>query len=68
MNRGAEFVMGREMMYNVLVTINKTGSVSFRLSQSYRKTKQSGQVVIGETDIYESRRRVCYGKENDVFD
>lgn len=29
-------------------------------SRSYRKTKQSGQVVIGELDIYEPRCRVCY--------
>jgi thymidine kinase len=29
---------------------------------SYRKTKQSGQVVIGEMDIYEPRCRVCYAK------
>ena len=29
---------------------------------SYRKTKQSGQVVIGEMDIYEPRCRVCYQK------
>jgi thymidine kinase len=31
-------------------------------SISYRKTKQSGQVVIGELDIYEPRCRVCYAK------
>ena len=29
---------------------------------SYRKTKQSGQVVIGELDVYEPRCRVCYEK------
>ena len=31
-------------------------------SISYRKTKQSGQVVIGELDVYEPRCRVCYEK------
>jgi thymidine kinase len=31
-------------------------------SMSYRKTKQSGQVVIGELNIYEPRCRVCYAK------
>ncbi len=31
-------------------------------SISYRKTKQSGQVVIGELNIYEPRCRVCYAK------
>lgn len=31
-------------------------------SMSYRKTKQEGQVVIGEIDIYEPRCRVCYLK------
>lgn len=31
-------------------------------SMSYRKTKQSGQVVIGELDMYEPRCRVCYTK------
>ena len=35
-------------------------------SMSYRKTKQSGQVVIGELDIYEPRCRVCYEKGDDV--
>ena len=29
---------------------------------SYRKTKQPGQVVLGETDVYEARCRVCYLK------
>ena len=29
---------------------------------SYRKTKQSGQVVIGELDVYEPRCRVCFEK------
>ena len=33
---------------------------------SYRKTKQSGQVVIGEMDIYEPRCRVCYAKGDAV--
>ncbi|HEX5150696.1 MAG TPA: thymidine kinase [Parafilimonas sp.] len=33
---------------------------------SYRKTKQSGQVVIGELDIYEPRCRVCYTKGDAV--
>ena len=31
-------------------------------SISYRKTKQTGQVVIGELNIYEPRCRVCYAK------
>jgi len=35
-------------------------------SISYRKTKQSGQVVIGEMDIYEPRCRVCYAKGENV--
>ena len=35
-------------------------------SMSYRKTKQSGQVVIGELDIYEPRCRVCYAKGDAV--
>ena len=29
---------------------------------SYRKTKQTGQVVLGETDVYEPRCRVCFEK------
>lgn len=29
---------------------------------SYRKTKQPDQVVLGETDIYEPRCRICYLK------
>lgn len=33
---------------------------------SYRKTKQSGQVVIGELDIYEPRCRVCYEKGDSI--
>jgi thymidine kinase len=33
---------------------------------SYRKTKQSGQVVIGEMDIYEPRCRVCYAKGDKI--
>ncbi|SFQ33902.1 thymidine kinase [Parafilimonas terrae] len=33
---------------------------------SYRKTKQSGQVVIGELDVYEPRCRVCYEKGDEV--
>ena len=33
---------------------------------SYRKTKQSGQIVIGELDIYEPRCRVCYEKGDDA--
>lgn len=33
---------------------------------SYRKTKQSGQVVIGELDIYEPRCRVCYEKGHEI--
>lgn len=35
-------------------------------SISYRKTKQSGQVVIGELDIYEPRCRVCYLKGDSI--
>lgn len=35
-------------------------------SISYRKTKQSGQVVIGELDIYEPRCRVCYEKGDEI--
>jgi thymidine kinase len=35
-------------------------------SISYRKTKQSGQVVIGELDIYEPRCRICYAKGDNV--
>jgi thymidine kinase len=35
-------------------------------SMSYRKTKQQGQVVIGEMDIYEPRCRVCYLKGDNV--
>jgi thymidine kinase len=35
-------------------------------SMSYRKTKQSGQVVIGEMDIYEPRCRVCYAKGDNL--
>ena len=35
-------------------------------SMSYRKTKQSGQIIIGETDIYEPRCRVCYAKGDNV--
>ncbi|MBS1746933.1 MAG: thymidine kinase [Bacteroidetes bacterium] len=35
-------------------------------SISYRKTKQSGQVVIGELDIYEPRCRSCFAKGEDV--
>jgi len=35
-------------------------------SMSYRKTKQSGQVVIGELDIYEPRCRVCYAKGENI--
>jgi thymidine kinase len=33
---------------------------------SYRKTKQSGQVVIGELDIYEPRCRICYLKGDSI--
>jgi thymidine kinase len=33
---------------------------------SYRKTKQSGQVLIGEMDIYEPRCRVCYAKGDKI--
>ena len=33
---------------------------------SYRKTKQAEQVVIGETDIYEPRCRVCYLKGESI--
>jgi thymidine kinase len=29
---------------------------------SYRKTKQPGRVVLGQTDIYEPRCRICYFK------
>lgn len=35
-------------------------------SMSYRKTKQSGQVVLGELNIYEPRCRVCYAKGDNV--
>lgn len=35
-------------------------------SISYRKTTQSGQVVIGEMDIYEPRCRICYDKGNAI--
>lgn len=35
-------------------------------SMSYRKTKQSGQVVLGELDVYEPRCRVCYVKGDNV--
>ena len=35
-------------------------------SMSYRKTKHSGQVVLGELDIYEPRCRVCYAKGEKV--
>jgi thymidine kinase len=35
-------------------------------SITYRKTKQSGQIVIGELDIYEPRCRVCYLKGENV--
>jgi thymidine kinase len=35
-------------------------------SISYRKTKQSGQVLIGEFDIYEPRCRSCYAKGENV--
>lgn len=35
-------------------------------SISYRKTKQSGQVVIGELDVYEPRCRVCYEKGDSI--
>jgi thymidine kinase len=35
-------------------------------SMSYRKTKQSRQVVIGEMDIYEPRCRVCYAKGDNI--
>ena len=35
-------------------------------SISYRKTKQSGQVVIGELDIYEPRCRTCYAKGDTI--
>lgn len=35
-------------------------------SRTYRKTKQSSQIVIGELDIYEPRCRVCYLKGDNV--
>ena len=35
-------------------------------SISYRKTKQSGQVLIGELDVYEPRCRVCYAKGDEI--
>ncbi|MEP6683973.1 MAG: thymidine kinase [Parafilimonas sp.] len=35
-------------------------------SMSYRKTKQSGQIIIGEMNIYEPRCRVCYAKGDDI--
>jgi thymidine kinase len=35
-------------------------------SMSYRKTKQTSQVVIGEMDVYEPRCRVCYAKGDNV--
>ncbi len=33
---------------------------------SYRKTKQNAQVVLGETDVYEPRCRVCYEKGDSI--
>ena len=33
---------------------------------SYRKTKHNDQVVLGETDIYEPRCRVCFEKEDAI--
>lgn len=33
---------------------------------SYRKIKQSGQVVIGELDVYEPRCRVCFEKGESI--
>ena len=33
---------------------------------SYRITKQTGQIVLGETDIYEPRCRVCYEKGDSI--
>jgi len=33
---------------------------------SYRKTAESGQVLVGEKDIYEPRCRVCAQKGNEV--
>jgi thymidine kinase len=33
---------------------------------SYRKTKQEGQIVLGETETYEPRCRICYLKGESV--
>ena len=33
---------------------------------SYRKTAQQGQVLLGETDIYEPRCRMCYAKGSEA--
>lgn len=33
---------------------------------SYRKTKQGGQVVLGELDVYEPRCRVCFEKGDTI--
>ena len=35
-------------------------------NHTYRKTKQSEQIVIGELDIYEPRCRVCYVKGDKI--
>ena len=35
----------------------KCGNIA---SMSYRKTEQSGQLLLGEKDIYEPRCRTCY--------
>jgi thymidine kinase len=35
-------------------------------SMTYRKTKQPGQIVIGEMDIYEPRCRICYEKGDKI--
>lgn len=35
-------------------------------NRSYRKTKQTNQIVVGESDVYEPRCRVCYAKGDAV--
>lgn len=42
----------------------KCGNIA---SMSYRKTKQKQQVVLGETDVYEPRCRLCYQLGDDVL-
>ncbi len=35
-------------------------------NNSYRKTSQSNQIVLGEMDVYEPRCRVCYEKGDNI--